>query len=73
MTPSTSAYKSVGGGPSAPQAREPPLFAPRHWPRGIASPWPRSGTRGQPRFGPAPHSTMLFSGLDCRSTSGSRG
>ena len=28
MTASTSAYKSVGGGPSAPQAREPSLSRP---------------------------------------------
>ena len=30
MTASTSAYNTVGGGPSAPQAREPSLFASRH-------------------------------------------
>ena len=49
-------------GPSAPQAREPSLFAPRHWPRWIASPWPRRGTPGLPRPGPAPHSQCCSQG-----------
>jgi hypothetical protein len=52
-------------GPSAPQAREPSLFASRQQPRWIGSPWPRRGTRAAPPRS-CPALTMLFSGLDCR-------